>query len=174
MVRWELFVRLCRHLQYGLHSAVHKLKLGHSVIDCMLLLAQEMESQRATMSASINLILMWLNGAITNSGLHITCSGIFSSGWVTAIVVKESHEQYCCTGQCASWQQCMLKPCCLVSPCSICACECDTPDWLCTVFVQLRHFKDAIMGSCLQWWGEHGYMQPTVATFASLKPGFRW
>ena len=32
------------------------------------------------MSASINLTLIWLNGAITNSGVPTTCSGILGSG----------------------------------------------------------------------------------------------
>ena len=75
-----MFVRLGRRLHYGLHSAVCNLKLVYSVIDCMLLLAQEMESQRASMSASINLTLIWLNGAITNSGVPTICSVILDSG----------------------------------------------------------------------------------------------
>ena len=36
---------------------MYKLKLRYSMVECMLLLAQEMESQRASTSASINLTL---------------------------------------------------------------------------------------------------------------------
>ena len=46
----------------------------------MLLLAQETESQRGRKSATINLTLIWLSGAITNSGVPTTCPGIFGSG----------------------------------------------------------------------------------------------
>lgn len=50
------------------------------MVDCVLLLAQEMESQRASMSASINPTLIWLNGAIINSGVPTICSGILDFG----------------------------------------------------------------------------------------------
>ena len=73
------------YLQYGLHSAVYKLKLSYSVVDCMLLLAQEMESQRASMSASINLTLIT---AVTNSGVPTICSGKLDSG---KILLGNSH-----------------------------------------------------------------------------------
>ena len=52
-----LFVRFGRHLHCRPHSAVYKLKLRYSAVDCTLLLAQEMESQRASMIAKINLTL---------------------------------------------------------------------------------------------------------------------
>ena len=56
-----------------------KLKFGCIMIDCMLLLTQEMETQGASMSACINLVMIWLNGAIRKSSVP-TSLGILVLG----------------------------------------------------------------------------------------------